>query len=61
VSGREITPEERDALATLAKGGRVIAILVPEGVDDDDVKELTRMVSGALDKLADDARKAASS
>lgn len=46
------TPEEAEALAVLAKHGRVLAILVPEGIPDEAIRDLSSQVNRALDELA---------
>jgi len=48
---RKPTPEEMDALAILARRGRIIAVLVPEGVPDEEVKRLSQEMSARLDVL----------
>jgi NAD(P)H-hydrate repair Nnr-like enzyme with NAD(P)H-hydrate epimerase domain len=48
---RKLTDEEKEALATLAQRGRVIAILVPEGIATEDIKALSREVNAKLDEL----------
>jgi hypothetical protein len=52
MTGRTVTPEERDAIALLARRGRVLAILVPDGVSSKKVKDLAAEISERLDRLA---------
>jgi hypothetical protein len=48
----EVTPDEVAALAVLARRGRIVAILVPDGVRDEDVGRLTLEINARLDELA---------
>lgn len=51
MTGRPLTPVEVAAIRVLAKGGRVLVILVPDGVDADDVRTISREVNERLDEL----------
>lgn len=50
--GRKLTPEETRALALLAKGGRVIVILIPDGIPMAVIAQLHVDINETLDTLA---------
>jgi hypothetical protein len=54
---RRLTPEELDALAVLARRGRIIAVLVPRGVAGAEIELLTREINARLHELARLARR----
>jgi hypothetical protein len=47
-----LTDEEKTALAVLARRNRILAIIVPVGVPDDEVKQLAREVNARLEDIA---------
>lgn len=48
---RNVTPEEVEALRVLRQGGRILAILIPEGVPQEAVQALAVQVNAALDRM----------
>jgi hypothetical protein len=51
--GRPLTPEEVAAIALLARGGRALVILIPEGIPQAEIKQLMREVDARLSALAE--------
>lgn len=52
MAGRKLTKEEEAALALLARGGRILALLIPEGMPTEAVQELVRETNARLAEWA---------
>ena len=48
---RFLTEEDEEALAVLARNHRILVIIIPVGVPEDAVKELSKDVNARLDAL----------
>lgn len=48
----ELTKEEADAIATLAKRGRLLVIVIPKGIPTEKVQALQADVNERLEQLA---------
>lgn len=54
---RAVSAEEVDALAVLARYGRIVAVLIPRGIPREEIEDLAREIDTRLEELARRARR----